>query len=155
MDSEVLDIISIGQVIQSAVAPVFLLTGIAALLNVLSNRLSRLIDRARVLEKSLRLSSDESSRKNLRKEQRYVARRVRLVNLAFSLSVACALLISVVVVLLFYSHVNAVNMSKNISFIFIAAMIMLIGALLSLLREIFLASKGVRRGVGMTHIDGD
>jgi hypothetical protein len=43
-------IASIAHVIQLAVAPVFLLSGIAALLNVLYNRLSRIVDRARQLQ---------------------------------------------------------------------------------------------------------
>ena len=44
------DITSIAHVIQLAVAPVFLLSGIAALLNVLNTRLSRIVDRARQLQ---------------------------------------------------------------------------------------------------------
>lgn len=40
----------IAHVIQLAVAPVFLLTGVAGILSVLTNRLARIIDRARVLE---------------------------------------------------------------------------------------------------------
>ena len=40
----------IGSAIQSALAPVFLLTAIAGLLNVLVHRLSRVVDRARHLE---------------------------------------------------------------------------------------------------------
>ena len=43
----------IAHIIQLSVAPVFLLTGVATLLNVLSGRLARIIDRARVLEKEL------------------------------------------------------------------------------------------------------
>jgi hypothetical protein len=41
---------ALGHVIQLAVAPVFLLSGVSGLLGVLTNRLSRIIDRARVLE---------------------------------------------------------------------------------------------------------
>jgi hypothetical protein len=43
----------IGHVIQLSIAPVFLLTGLGTLLNVLSGRLARIIDRARVLEQRL------------------------------------------------------------------------------------------------------
>ena len=44
----------IGHVIQLAIAPVFLLTGVATKLTVLTNRLARIIDRTRVLEDRLR-----------------------------------------------------------------------------------------------------
>ena len=44
---------ALGHVIQLAVAPVFLLSGVSGLLGVLTNRLSRIIDRARVLEERL------------------------------------------------------------------------------------------------------
>ena len=43
----------IAHLIQSAVAPVFLLTGVAAMLSVLTNRLARIVDRARTLETRL------------------------------------------------------------------------------------------------------
>jgi hypothetical protein len=43
-------IADIARVIQLSIAPVFLISGIAALLSVLSGRLARLVDRARVLE---------------------------------------------------------------------------------------------------------
>ena len=44
---------SLAQVIQLAVAPVFLLAGVGALLGVLSNRLARAFDAVRRLEKDL------------------------------------------------------------------------------------------------------
>ncbi len=44
------DLNAISHVIQLSVAPVFLLTGIGALLGVVTNRLSRIVDRARTVE---------------------------------------------------------------------------------------------------------
>ena len=44
---------TVAHVIQMAVAPVFLLTGVGAILTVLTNRLARIIDRARILEERL------------------------------------------------------------------------------------------------------
>ena len=40
----------IAQVIQLAIAPVFLLTAVGTIIGVLSNRLARIVDRTRVLE---------------------------------------------------------------------------------------------------------
>jgi hypothetical protein len=44
--------VAVAHAIQLAVAPVFLLSGIGAILAVMTNRLGRIIDRARVLEKN-------------------------------------------------------------------------------------------------------
>ena len=48
-----IQISDIGHVIQLAIAPVFLLTGVCTMLMVLTNRLARIIDRIRVLEDRL------------------------------------------------------------------------------------------------------
>ena len=157
MDSQVLNIITIAQVIQTAVAPVFLLTGIAALLGVLSTRLSRVVDRSRVLEKKHRLTHDEALSVALKRERRYLMRRGRLINWAFTLCVACALLVCVVVIMLFYSHMQAVNLARAISLVFISAMVFLTGGLLCLLWEVYISASamGHKRRLVMTHIDLD
>ena len=49
----------IGHIIQLAIAPVFLLTGVATKLSVLINRLARIIDRTRVLEDRLLVANNE------------------------------------------------------------------------------------------------
>ena len=48
MESSISDL---AQVIQIVVAPVFMLTGIAGFLNVMSGRLGRIVDRARIIER--------------------------------------------------------------------------------------------------------
>jgi hypothetical protein len=55
----------ISHVIQLAVAPVFLLAGVGAILNVMANRLSRIIDRARVLETKLGAAAEDAAREDL------------------------------------------------------------------------------------------
>jgi hypothetical protein len=52
--------VAVAHAIQLAIAPVFLLTGIAAILSVMTNRLGRVTDRARVLEERLECASPES-----------------------------------------------------------------------------------------------
>ena len=49
----------VAQVIQAAVAPVFLLAGVGATLNVLATRIGRIIDRARVMEDRLPTAAAE------------------------------------------------------------------------------------------------
>jgi hypothetical protein len=48
MDASVNDL---AQTIQIVVAPIFMLTGIAGFLNVMSGRLGRIVDRARIMER--------------------------------------------------------------------------------------------------------
>lgn len=68
------DVSIIAHAIQLAVAPVFLLTGIGALLSVMTNRLGRVIDRARRVE-GLWANLDESARGDARRELEFLARR--------------------------------------------------------------------------------
>jgi hypothetical protein len=77
-------VVAIGHVIQLAVAPVFLLTGVSGLLAVLTNRLSRIIDRARTLEERMApvLGGDQSS---VHVELGLPSRRARLINSAVSM----------------------------------------------------------------------
>ena len=50
LDPTDISVSTVAQVIQLAVAPVFLLAGIGAFLNVCAGRLSRIVDRARNIE---------------------------------------------------------------------------------------------------------
>jgi hypothetical protein len=140
-------ITAIAHVIQLAVAPVFLLTGVGALLGVLTNRLARIIDRARVLEERLaRLG--ESERAAAEGHLATLSLRARHINRAISLSVSCALLVCAVIVALFGGAFLATDMSTLIGIVFIAAMLALIGALVSFLREVYVATRSLRIGQG-------
>lgn len=134
---------AIAQVIQLAVAPVFLLTGVGAILSVLTNRLARIVDRARALENEfVKTATDEC----LRRDLAMLSRRARLVNRAISLCTVCAFLVSMVIVVLFLEAFLALNMPATIAVLFIAAMLALIAGMLIFLREIHLATASLRIG---------
>src|SRR5690242_15022569 len=86
---------TVASVIQLAIAPVFLLSGIAALLAVLANRLGRIIDRARALEVSI--SPDDG----VLAELEALSRRARMINWSITLATTGALLVCAVIVVLF------------------------------------------------------
>ena len=153
MNSEVINILTMAKVIQTAVAPVFLITGIAATLGVLSNRLARITDRARQLERKLKVRTDEDFNKSLTTELRALLKRSRCIHIAFSLSVLSALLVCAVVMCLFLSHIQSINLSVTIASCFVAAMALLICGFLSLLCEVFLATRSMRRGMIFADID--
>ncbi|HEX5831244.1 MAG TPA: DUF2721 domain-containing protein, partial [Gemmatimonadaceae bacterium] len=91
---------SVAHVIDLAVAPVFLISGVAAMLVVLTNRLGRIIDRARRLEDRLP-DADATHAEALHHELALLARRARLINLAISLCTTSALLVCMVIGALF------------------------------------------------------
>lgn len=137
--------IDIVQVIQLAVAPVFLLSGVGITLTVLTNRLSRVVDRARKLEEAI--STNDAAYLRERQEQiRILGRRARLMNQAITLSTLCALLVSLVVVALFVSEFLELDLSTAIALLFIVAMLSFIVALLLFLREVFLAIAALKIG---------
>jgi Protein of unknown function (DUF2721) len=78
--------------IQLAVAPVFLLSGIAALLGVMAGRLARIIDRARVLEQTW-ASLDEKARVPARVEVGYLERRRHLASWSINFCTGAALVL--------------------------------------------------------------
>jgi hypothetical protein len=136
-------------VIQLAVAPVFLLTGVAAFLNVLTNRLARIIDRARVLEDMLG-HVNERERVEAERELGALSRRARLINRSIGMAVICALLICALVALLFAGAFLRLDMRVAVGLSFVGTMFALIGALLSFLREVFVATRNLRIGAGTT-----
>lgn len=139
-------IAGIGQAIQLAVAPVFLLTGVGATLNVFASRIGRIIDRARVMEDQLHKATEEAAIE-MRERLAVLSKRARLVNRAIGLSVTSGLLVSLVVAALFVSAVLQVDLSLPIAVAFVSALIALAGALLCFLREVFIATASLRFGV--------
>lgn len=137
----------IAHVIQLAVAPVFLLSGVGVTLTVLTNRLARIVDRARVLE-ARPDHPDETLQARLHGDLAVLSLRAKLVNRALTLCTSCALLICLVIVALFASPVLDLDLSGLIAFLFIAAMAAFIGALVYFLREIFVATASLRIGRG-------
>jgi hypothetical protein len=138
-------VVAIGHVIQLAVAPVFLLTGVSGLLMVLTNRLARIIDRARVLEDRL-LKMPQGNHGSLDDELRLLSRRSRLINRAVSLCTVCALLICAVIVALFVGAFLSTDVSLFIGLIFTGSMVALFVALVTFLQEISLATRNLRIG---------
>jgi hypothetical protein len=127
---------AISHVIQLAIAPVFLISGVATLLSVLANRLGRIVDRARVLEAKLEVP-DEANKAHMFDELMRLSKRARLVNLAISFGTICALLICVTIATLFTGTFLPITVSTVITVLFIAAMI-------AFLREVISASRALR-----------
>jgi phosphoglycerol transferase MdoB-like AlkP superfamily enzyme len=128
----------IAHLIQLSVAPVFLLTGIATLLNVLSGRLARIIDRARVLEQRLD-TPNPAHVEPIGNELCVLERRGRLIYHAIKLSTTSALLVCFLIAVLFASSIFHHSTRLIISGLFIAAMLASILSLTLFLREVYFA----------------
>lgn len=130
---------TLPKAIQLSVSPVFLLTGIGAMMNVLSGRLSRGVDRARALqERQEQLSELEQH------EFRLTRRRIRLVIRSIELLSLSVLLISCVVAVMFLTVALEINLSAVVAPLFVAAMLMVTAASFCFLREIKLASQQIQ-----------
>lgn len=136
----------IARVIQLAIAPVFLLTGVGTLLAVLSNRLGRAVDRSRVLESELP-GLDGQALLEARDALVLLSRRTRLIYTAIALAVTCALLICLLIVVAFVDEFLPLNLARVVAGLFVLAMIVLIASLISFLREIFLAVTSARSAI--------
>jgi MFS family permease len=112
----------LAQIIQLAVAPVFLLAGLGAFLNACVGRLARIVDRIRNLEPRI-LDSRGTEHERLLDEVRLLDRRSRIVSTAIFTTVLAALIISAVVVLLFLAFLTDYRFGTAIALLFIAAMI--------------------------------
>jgi len=134
---------TVAQIIQLSVAPVFLLAGIGAFLNVCATRLARIIDRGRVLEPQI-LASRGEIHDRLVRELHILDRRIRLVSRAIFLTVLSAVLICMVVVLLFAATLARAHFATAVALLFIASMIAIGSGFSVFLWETQVAARAVR-----------
>ena len=128
----------IAGVIQLAIAPVFMLTAIGTVINALSIRLGRAVDRRRELEERLAaMSADELP--SAQDELATIARRIRFVYLSIVFAVISALFVALLIAFAFIGAFVRTDLSPTIAAMFVCAVVALIVCLLLFLREIFLA----------------
>lgn len=135
-------VISVAHVIQLAVAPVFLLTGIGAILATMASRLARVVDRARTVRQELTQAG--SAGKQPVPELDVLSHRARLISWAITLCTITALLVSAVIAILFLGATLGFNTAITVAVLFVAAMFAFIAGLLLFLREVLLASNALQ-----------
>lgn len=133
----------ISKAIQLALGPVFLLTGIAGLLNVMSGRLSRIIDRARVLTEGDRIVTSFNP-DGLNEELLMLERRRHVTSNAITMCTIAALMVCLVIVILFIEVMLSVPLNWVIGALFTLAILALIFGLTNFLREVHMAGKTIR-----------
>lgn len=128
----------ITNVIQLAVAPVFMLTAVGTIIAALGVRLGRAVDRRRVLEQRLQVLSGGQD-DDARAELAQIARRIRYVYLSIVFSVLSGLFVCLLIAGAFIGAFVAMDLTRAIAVLFVLAMLCLFACLLLFLREIFLA----------------
>ena len=134
----------IGHIIQLAIAPVFLLTGVGTNMLVLTNRLARIIDRYRAIEERINGWDGQPAKlasATERTELDMLFKRAQKINRAIFLSTFCALLICLVVAVLFVADALDLRLVTPIAGLFVLALVSLTGSFIYLLSEVLLATE--------------
>jgi hypothetical protein len=133
---------TVAHLIQIALTPVFLFSGVATLLNVLSTRLGRVADRVdSVTDKFEAATSDE--RRRLETRLAYLRRRSLLLDLAVILAALAGMSTLVSAGVLFIDSLRD-RTGWALFFTFGVSLVLVVGALAAYLAEMMLASVGLR-----------
>ncbi|KQT33474.1 hypothetical protein ASG29_05355 [Sphingomonas sp. Leaf412] len=134
---------TIADAIQASLSPVFMLAGIGALLNVLAGRLSRVIDRARVLER-IHQETTGADHDRAVGELRVLARRMSITNAALLMAVSSAVMTCLVVAMLFVAVLLKFHIGQYVAAGFILAMALLIASLGAFMLEVRVSTTAIR-----------
>ena len=134
---------TVAEIVRLALAPVFLLSGIGAFLNVCVSRLSRIVDRSREIEPLL-LASRGPEHDRWLGEMAVLDRRMSLVSWATGLSVSSGVLTCLVVALLFGATLTELHLGTAIALLFIASMMTIAAGFAVFLFETQVGARAVR-----------
>ena len=125
----------LADTIQIALAPVFLLVATASVMNVITGRLARVVDRSRVLMDQLANKSGDARQRAI-DELHGLNKRMSIINWSIGLCVASGLVVCVMVAMLFIQGGGSGALEVPIAASFIAAMALLLAALSLFLAEV-------------------
>lgn len=137
------DLETVIRVVETALTPAFLLVALGSLLNVLTGRLSRVIDRSRELQKQ-HDESEGAALVGIVTEQRMLALRMRVVGRSILLAVLSAVVVCVMIGLLFLMGLTRFSEPWMIVAAFILALALLSASLGAFVREISLATHTIK-----------
>jgi len=124
------------KIIQAAIAPVVLISGVGLLLLTLSARLGRIVDRTRIVAAERRTAVD-ANREMLNTQLAVLRNRARLIRFALALSATSVALVSLLIIGLFLGLLLSWNMTVPCTFLFIGSLLSLVTAMLVFVRELF------------------
>jgi len=139
------EVSTIAHVIELAIAPVFLITGIGSLLAVMSNRLARIIDRSRQIEDKWHYL-DQSQILDAEAELNSLAKRARLASFAINFCAFATLTVCLLIATLFVDAFIGTNLRWFVGGLFVLSMFSLSGGIVCFLREVHIAMLSLRIG---------
>lgn len=142
------DLSTVTHGIQLAVAPVFLLTAVAAMIGTVAGRLARIIDRARLLEDQIEAAPAGALMTSAYAELKQLRLRGRLVNICIALLTFGAILIGLTIVALFLGETTELQILRIPTIFFLSGVVCFLLALLCFLAETLLATQILNFGQG-------
>ena len=132
---------TVSQLIQLSVAPVFLLAGVAGLLNVFTGRLTRIIDKLEDVDKHIESIKAKNGAyvlsNKIKKRREFLTMRMQNINRTIQFCTLTGLFVALVIFTMFLTALFEFNGAVFISIIFVLAMFSLVLSLVLFLKEIF------------------
>jgi hypothetical protein len=136
----------VATLIQQALGPVFLISGVGITLSMLTARLARIVDRARTLEDRRDATSDEKRIAEIDQDLKYIVRRTRYINSAIILCTFAGFFTALVVTLLFASAFSPLGVGSIVAILFVGSLICLSTSFFMFLIEVRIATRSLRIG---------
>lgn len=125
-------------ILQTAVGPVILVSGVGLLLLTMTNRLGRVIDRGRSLAQEHRTNPNADQARILN-QLIILNRRAALIRSAITLASLSVLLAAILVIIIFLTALFHLEIAILLSGLFIACMLSLIGSLVAFIQDLNLS----------------
>lgn len=136
------------QLIQLSISPVILISGVGMLLLTLTNRLGRIVDRARAVHGRMQTEIDASALEGLRRQLAILFRRARIVRLAIQLAAASVLTSGILILVLFAAALSGHLVFPVAALLFVTAVVLLVSSVVTFLRDLRLALEALEIETG-------
>ena len=136
------DLAVVISVLQTALTPAFLLVAVGSLLNVLTGRLARIVDRSRDLQRQY-AETEGPAHERVVRELRIIEKRMRVVGSSILLAVLSAIAVCIMIGVLFLMGLSDLSAAGVAVAVFMLALVLLAACLLQFVREIRLATYAI------------
>lgn len=133
---QALSITELIPVLQIAIGPVILISGVGLLLLTMANRLGRVVDFARILSREFPAAKQEIDRAKIIAQIQILWKRARIIRFAITLASTSALVAAILIIVLFFIALWHMETAWLIGVLFTICMVCLIGSLILFIRDI-------------------
>lgn len=133
------DLNEVTRILQTAISPVALISGIGLLVLAMTNRFAHTTDRTRQIAKQLKATIDDDDAKHLAYQIKILYRRLRIQLLAISFALASVFCVGLLVTALFAVYLSSADLHKQIAVLFVLSLIFLVLSLALFIRDMSLS----------------